>query len=94
MDVGKIDGVYEPSLNQPHKEGQHRRKTEEARQGDKVNISPEAQKAAEVARLVSLVKQIPDVRDEKVAQAKERLQSPEDDNINNLVARRLLDDLL
>lgn len=94
MDVGKIDGVHEPFLNQSRKEGQQRRQTEEARQGDKVNISPEAKKAAEVARLVSLVKQIPDVRDDKVVQAKERLQSPQDDNVNNIVAQRLLDDLL
>jgi len=96
VDVGKIDGVNEPSLNQPRQEEQQRRRAEEARQSDKVNISPEAQKAAEVARLVSLVKQISDVRDDKVNEAKARLQSqsPQDEAVNRTIARRLLDDLL
>ena len=96
MDVGKIDGVNEPSLNQPRQEEQQRRRAEEARQSDNVNISPEAQKAAEVARLVSLVKQIPDVRDDKVNEAKARLQSqsPQDEAVNRTIAQRLLDDLL
>ena len=96
MDVGRVDGVNEPSLNQPRQEDQRRRRAEEVQQTDKVNISPEAQKAAEVARLVSLVKQIPDVRQDKVAQARARLQSqsPQDENVNRTIAQRLLDDLL
>ena len=96
MDVGKIDGVNEPSLNQPRQEDQRRRRTGEARHADKVNISPEAQKAAEVARLVSLVKQIPEVRDDKVTEAAERIQSqkPGDEEVNRTIARRLLEDLL
>jgi hypothetical protein len=96
MDVGKVDGVHEPFLNQPRQEEQNRRRTGEADQSDKVSISPEAQKAAEVARLVSLVKQIPDVREAKVAQAQARLQSqtPDDENVARTVAQRLLDDLL
>ena len=96
MDVGKVDGVHEPFLNQPRQEEQNRRRTGEASQGDKVSISPEAQKAAEVARLVSLVKQIPDVREGKVAQAQARLQTqtPDDENVAQTVAQRLLDDLL
>ncbi len=96
MDISKIDGVHEPSLNQPRQEEQRRRNVEELRASDGVNISPEAQKAAEVARLVSLAKKIPDVREDKVAQAKERIesQSAQDQNINRTVARRLLDELL
>lgn len=96
MDVSKIDGVNEPSLNQPRQEEQRRRSAEEVRSSDGVNISPEAQKAAEVARLVSLVKQIPDSRADKVAEASERIQSqnPQDEDVNRSVAGRLLDDLL
>ncbi len=96
MDIGKVEGVNEPSLSQPRQEDQQRRRAEEARQTDKVNISPEAQKAAEVARLVSLVKQIPDVREDKVNEAKARLQSqsPQDETLNRTIAQRLLDDLL
>ena len=96
MDVGKIDGVNEPSLNQPRKEDSDRRKAEKTREADKVNISPEARKAAEVARLVSLANEIPEVRDDEVAQAKERLESqkPDDEQVNRTVAQRLLDDLL
>jgi hypothetical protein len=96
VDVGKVDGVNEPSLNQPRQEEQQRRRAEDARQADKVNISPEAQKAAEIARLVSLVKQLPDVRDDKVNEARARLQSqsPQDEAVNRTIAQRLLDDLL
>lgn len=96
MDIGKVEGVNEPSLNQPRQEDQQRRRAEEARQTDKVNISPEAQKAAEVARLVSLVKQIPDIREDKINEAKARLQSqsPQDETLNRTIAQRLLDDLL
>jgi hypothetical protein len=96
VDVSKIDGVNEPFLNQPRQEDQRRRRAEEVRSSDGVNISPEAQKAAEVARLVSLVKQIPDTRADQVAQARARIQSqtPQDENVNRTVAGRLLDDLL
>jgi len=97
VDIGKIDGAHEPFLNQPRQqEGQRRRQAEELQQSDKVNISAEAQKAAEVARLVSLVKQIPDVRQDRVAQARARIegQSPQDEGVNRTVAQRLLDDLL
>ena len=96
MDVSKIDGAHEPFLNRPGQEDQRRRRTEEVRQSDKVNISAEAQKAAEVARLVSLVKQIPDIRPDKVAQAKARIESQasQDESVNLTAAQRLLDDLL
>ncbi len=96
MDVGKIDGVNEPSLNQPRKEDQGRRRAEEARGADKVNISPEARKAADIARLVSLAKEIPEVREDTVAEAAERLESqkPDDEQVNRTVAQRLLEDLL
>ena len=96
MDVGKVDGVNEPSLNQPKQEDQRRRRTEEAREADKVNISPEARKAAEVARLVAKVKELPEVRPDKVAEAVKRLetQKPDDEQVNRTVAQRLLDDLL
>jgi hypothetical protein len=97
VDVGKIEGPREPSLNQPRQEeDQRRRRAEEVRQGDRVNISPEAQKAAELAKFVSLAKALPASRPEKVAEARERIQSqnPADENINRTVARRLLDELL
>jgi hypothetical protein len=95
VDIGKVEGVNEPSLSQPRQE-ERRRRTEESRQIDKINISPEAQKAVEVARLVSLVKQIPEIRQDKVDQARSRLQSqsPQDETLNRTIAQRLLDDLL
>ena len=96
MDISKIDGVNEPVLNQPRQEEQRRKRTEQVQSADRVNISPEAQRAAEVARLVSLAKQIPDIRQDKVADASTRIQSqpPQDDTVNRTVARRLLEDLL
>ncbi len=96
MDVGKVDGVNEPSLNQPRQEDHRRRRAEATQRTDAVDISPEAQKAAEVARLVSLVKQLPEIREDKVAEAAARLQSQSSDadEINRTVAQRLLEDLL
>ena len=96
MDVSKIDGAHEPFLNRPGQDDQRRRRTDQVRQNDKVNISPEAQKAAEIARLVSLVKQIPDIRPDKVAQARARIEAQvsQDENVTRSVVQRLLDDLL
>jgi len=96
VDVGKIDGVSEPSLNQPKQEDHRRRRTEEVREADKVSISPQARKAAEVARLVSKVKEIPEVRPDKVAEAAKRFESQKADDaqVNRTIAQRLLDDLL
>jgi hypothetical protein len=96
VDVGKVDGVNEPSLNQPRQDDQRRRRTEKVQTSDSVSISAEAQKAAEVARLVSLTKEISEVRPDKVAEAKSRLQaqSPQDETVNRTVAQRLLNDLL
>ena len=96
MDISKIDGVSEPVMNEPRQQEQRRRRTEELQPSDGVSISPEAQKAAEVARLVSLVKQIPEVRPDKVAQARARIESEalQDETVNRTVARRLMEDLL
>jgi regulator of protease activity HflC (stomatin/prohibitin superfamily) len=96
VDISKIDGVNEPVLNQPRQEEQRRRRAEQVQPADRVNISAEAQRAAEVARLVSLAKQIPDVRQDKVADASARIQAqqPQDETVNRTVARRLLEDLL
>ena len=96
MDVVKVDGVNEPSLNQPRQEDNRRRLAEATQRTDAVDISPEAQKAAEVARLISLVKQLPEIREDKVAEAAARLQSQSSDadEVNRTVAQRLLEDLL
>ncbi len=95
MDIGQIGGVNEPSPSQPRKEDQRRRGAGEMREADKVNISPEAREAAEVAKLVSLANEIPEVRDAEVAQAKERLeaQQPDDEQVNRTDAQRLRGDL-
>jgi hypothetical protein len=96
VDIGKIDGVNEPSLNQPRQEDRRGRRAEEARRADDVNISPEARKAAELARLVSLAKEILDVRDDKIAEAAKRLETEDasDELVNRTVAQRMLEDLL
>ncbi len=97
MNINRIDGVHEPTLNQPRQEEQRQRnQAEEVRTGDLVNISPEAQKAVEVAQLVSLAKQIPDTRPEKITDAKARIeaQAPQDEKVNRTVAQRLMEDLL
>ena len=96
MDIGKIDGPNEPSLNQPRQEDRRGRRAEEVRKTDDVDISPEARKAAEVASLVSLAKEILEVRDDKIAEAAKRLETEDANNelVNRTVAQRMLEDLL
>lgn len=97
MDINRIDGVHEASLDKARQEEQRQRSPKNVAPADQVSISPEAQKASEVSRLVSLVKQLPDVRPEKLAQAKERLDSqpPEaDEQVSRTIARRMLEELL
>jgi hypothetical protein len=95
VDINRIDGVHEPSLNKARQEEQRQRSAQDVRPADQVNISPEAKQAAEVARLVSLAKKLPDSRPDKLAQAKERLDSqPLQDDVYRTIARRMMDDLL
>ena len=96
MDIGKIDGPNEPSLNQSRQEDRRGRRAEEVRKADDVAISPEARKPAEVARLVSLAKEILEVRDDKIAETAARLKSEDskDPQVNRTVAQRMLEDLL
>ena len=97
MDINRIDGVHEPSLDKTRQEEQRQRSPKNVVSGDQISISPEAQKAAEVSRLVSLAKQLPDVRPERLAQSKERLDSqpPEaDEEVSRAVARRMMEELL
>lgn len=97
MDINRIDGVHEPSLDKTRQEEQRQRSTPDVRPADQVNISPEAQKAADVAKYAALAKKLPDTRPEKIEQAGERLESSpaqEDKNIYRIVARRLMEDML
>jgi hypothetical protein len=97
VDIGKVDGVNEPSLNKPQQQDKRSApRTEDVRKTDDVDISSEAREAAELARLISLAKDIPEVRDAMVAEAKARLESEnaDDEQINRTTARRLLEELL
>ena len=46
-----------------------------AAKGDALDISAEAQEKAKIARYVRIVKQMPEIRDDKVAEAKKKLAS-------------------
>lgn len=50
-------------------------KADRAAKADALDISAEAQEKAQIARYVRIVKQMPSIRDDKVAEAKRKLAS-------------------
>jgi len=69
-----------------------RERTERAGGRDEVEISPQARRASEVARLVEITRSLPDVRDEEVDQARANIESGRhrDEEVIRDTARRLL----
>jgi flagellar biosynthesis anti-sigma factor FlgM len=73
-----INGVPEPKPDRPA--GVRDRKRSEdspASSKDGVSISSKAQRAASTAKLVEIAKSEPDVRTERVAEAKQKIESGE-----------------
>lgn len=71
-----IGGIPEPVPEQPTgvRERAKREEVRNAEAQDGVRISAEAQEAATVARLVQIAKQEPDIRPDRVAEAKEKIE--------------------
>jgi len=88
-----INGVPEPTPERPATARDRRRVEGQAPESrDGVEISPEAKEAANVQRLADLAKNEPDIRADRVAVAKERLERGEYKDLNVLrqVARELM----
>ena len=59
---------------------------------DSIEVSAEAKSAAETFHIVELVKNSPDVRNEKITEAKEKLQDP--NYINDKLVNELADHIM
>mgnify|MGYP001122406745 CR=1 FL=1 len=78
VSVRRVGGVPEPNPGRPA-DARERKQTDarDSSPQDGVRISSEAQAAAQVARLVEAAALEPDIRDERVAAARERIERGE-----------------
>jgi negative regulator of flagellin synthesis FlgM len=60
---------------------------------DSIDVSEEAKAKAELLRARELVRNAPDIREDRVAEAKKRLEDPDyiNDSVKGLVADRIMD---
>ena len=87
--IGSIDPI------QPEKKPERVSHVNPSRGADSINISSEAQKKAELFRLQELVAAAPDVRAERIAELKEKINDPAyiNDKVINATADKLIDAL-
>ena len=87
--IGSIDPI------QPGKKPGRTGQSNESPRTDTISISSEAQKKAELLRAQELVAASPDVRAERVAELKEKINDPSymDDKLINATANKLIDAL-
>ena len=93
-DISGVGGVSRPIDNRSTT-SRRKEETESVRREDGVEISPEARRAAEVSRLVETAKSLPDVREDRVEQARDSIESGRhhDEEVVRQTAERLIDDL-
>lgn len=87
-----VGGVPEPTPERPtNVRDRKREEVKSAPSQDGVQISSEAQEAAQASRLTQMAKQEPDVRADRVAAARERLEqgSYKESGVVAEVARRI-----
>jgi negative regulator of flagellin synthesis FlgM len=73
MTIGRI-GQFEPI--QPGREGGRNGRVERRDVGDSVSISTEAKEQADFLRALDVVKETPDVRQERVSELKKKINDP------------------
>jgi negative regulator of flagellin synthesis FlgM len=68
-------------------------RAEKTDRSDAINLSVEAKEKGEIFRAVEISKQTPDVRLDKIAEIKKKLQDPSyiDDAVVKMVAERVMD---
>ena len=87
--IGSIDPI------QPHKKPGPASRVNENRGADSINISSEAQEKAELYRVKELAAAAPEVRAERVAELKEKINDPSylNDKVMNATADKIMDSL-
>jgi negative regulator of flagellin synthesis FlgM len=73
--------------------GNRGHRAEKAQRGDSISLSSEAQELGDLYRAAELVKAVPDVRADKVAELKAKIDDPSyiDDAVLSVVSDRILD---
>ncbi|MDC7242310.1 MAG: flagellar biosynthesis anti-sigma factor FlgM [Spirochaetales bacterium] len=68
-------------------------RSEQKEKTDSIDVSSEAKKSAELLQTMDTVKAAPDVREDRIAEVKARLQDPNyiNDTVVNSVADKLMD---
>ena len=92
MTIGRI-GHIEPI--QPGREGGWNGRVTKSNEGDSVNISREAKERAEDLKIRGIVNEAPDVRAERVAELKQKMNDPHyiNDILIGATADKILDSL-
>jgi negative regulator of flagellin synthesis FlgM len=87
--IGSIDPI------QPGKKFGRTSHVNEANKADSIDISSEAQEKAEIYRVQELAAAAPEIRTDKVAELKEKINDPSyiNDRVINATAEKLMDTL-
>lgn len=88
-----IEGLGPIQPNQPINRSERPQSAEAARQGDSVSLSDEARLKAELYQVTEEVRGSEDVRADRVAEVKQKLEDPSyiDNNVLSNVADRLME---
>ncbi len=93
MMIDRLNPI-DPIQNPKKPEGSHR--VEKGSRGDSIAVSSEAMEKAELFRVIEMVKASPDLRADRIAELKARIDDPAylDEKVLNATADRILDQLL
>ena len=87
--IGSLDPI------QPGKKPSGANQVKESREADSISISSEAQEKAEILKTQELAAAVPELRAERVAELKEKINDPAyiNDTVINATADKLIDAL-
>ncbi len=93
MTIDRLNPI-DPIQNPRKSEGPH--KVSPGSKGDSIAVSSEAMEKAELFRVIEMVKSAPDVRTDRIAELKAKIDDPAylDETVLAATADRILDQLL
>jgi negative regulator of flagellin synthesis FlgM len=88
-----IDRIGSPEPIQPGKKPGQTSRVTPAERSDTIDLSSEAMEKSELYRMMELASQAPDVREDRIAELKQKINDPSyiDDRIISATADKLLD---
>ena len=87
-----IDKIQNVNFNNGYNKINKNKSLNKTSSSDSVNISEEAINKAETSKIMDIVKNSPDIREDKVREAKENINNP--DYINEAIAKSLADKIM